>query len=53
MRKPENKRAKGGKGESCVETMVGRGGRGVERYPVFLGESIITMSNGSSHRPLP
>lgn len=25
----------------------------LQRYTVFLGETIITMSNGSSHRPLP
>ena len=31
----------------------GRRGWGLQRYTVFLGETIITMSNGSSHRPLP
>lgn len=29
------------------------GGRRGYRYTVFLGETIITMSNGSSHRSLP
>lgn len=31
----------------------GQEGEGRQRHTVFLGETIITMSNGSSHRPLP
>lgn len=49
----------GGKAEesegrrSDVETRRREEGEGLLRYTVFLGEAIITMSNGSSHRPLP
>lgn len=42
--------------ERCGDTSEGEEweeGAGLQRYTVFLGETIITMSNGSSHRPLP